>query len=101
MLWVFIVVLPLVCAICSNSISWYKNKNSGQVVRYSFFVYMNKFTFSSQEMKNPFDPFVSEITISPQDLRQMLDGILQVLLPVSYLRLISRRLLLEISAIIR
>ena len=29
------------------------------------------------------DPFVSEITISPQDLRQMLDGILQVLLPVS------------------
>ena len=30
------------------------------------------------------DPFVSEITISPQDLRQMLDGILQVLLPVSH-----------------
>ena len=29
------------------------------------------------------DPFVSEITISPNDLRTMLDGILQVLLPVS------------------
>ena len=30
------------------------------------------------------DPFVSAITISPQDLSQMLDGILQVLLPVSH-----------------
>ena len=29
------------------------------------------------------DPFVSEITISPEDLRTMLDGILKVLLPVS------------------
>ena len=29
------------------------------------------------------DPFVSEITISPDDLRTMLDGILKVLLPVS------------------
>ena len=29
------------------------------------------------------DPFVSEITISPNDLRTMLDGILKVLLPVS------------------
>ena len=29
------------------------------------------------------DPFVSEITISPDDLRRMLDGILSVLLPVS------------------
>lgn len=29
------------------------------------------------------DPFVSEITISPEDLRSMLDGILKVLLPVS------------------
>lgn len=29
------------------------------------------------------DPFVSEITISPEALRNMLDGILQVLLPVS------------------
>ena len=29
------------------------------------------------------DPFVSEITISPEDLRRMLDGILSVLLPVS------------------
>ena len=29
------------------------------------------------------DPFVSEITISPDALRNMLDGILQVLLPVS------------------
>ena len=29
------------------------------------------------------DPFVSEITISPDDLRTMLDGILKVLLPIS------------------
>lgn len=29
------------------------------------------------------DPFVSEITISPDNLRRMLDGILSVLLPVS------------------
>lgn len=29
------------------------------------------------------DPFVSEITVSPEDLRNMLDGILKVLLPVS------------------
>lgn len=29
------------------------------------------------------DPFVSEITISPEDLRTMLDGILKILLPVS------------------
>lgn len=29
------------------------------------------------------DPFVSEITISPENLRTMLDGILKVLLPVS------------------
>lgn len=29
------------------------------------------------------DPFVSEITISPDALREMLDGILKVLLPVS------------------
>jgi DNA-binding winged helix-turn-helix (wHTH) protein len=29
------------------------------------------------------DPFVSEITISPKDLHQMLDGILNVLLPTS------------------
>ena len=29
------------------------------------------------------DPFVSEITLSPEDLRNMLDGILKVLLPVS------------------
>ncbi len=29
------------------------------------------------------DPFVSEITISPDDLRTMMDGILKVLLPVS------------------
>ena len=29
------------------------------------------------------DPFVSEITISPNDLRTMLDGILKVLLPIS------------------
>lgn len=30
------------------------------------------------------DPFVSEITISPQDLREMLNGILKVLLPISH-----------------
>ena len=29
------------------------------------------------------DPFVSEITISPDDFRTMLDGILKVLLPIS------------------
>ena len=29
------------------------------------------------------DPFVSEITLSPKDLHQMLDGILNVLLPTS------------------
>ncbi|MBR5189411.1 MAG: winged helix-turn-helix transcriptional regulator [Paludibacteraceae bacterium] len=51
----------------------------------------HKIDFNNKQLipKLHLDPFVSEITISPKDLHQMLDGILNVLLPTSQPGIVS------------